>query len=140
MLRQDDYTKSQLVTVGWLYGKEYGGHLASCMIMSCIANRQRIGWGSWLEVIERVPNSAAEVLELKEFPSIWEPGFVRLLHEVDGIYDNSGEDRSKGALYWADLRRIERPWFQEKIIDAVNDLGEKLHPRVADLNSLTFFR
>lgn len=140
MLRQDDYQKAQLVTVGWQYGQEYGGHLAACMIMSTVANRMRLGWGSWLEVIERIPNFAAEVIEFKGFPSIWEPAFVRLLHEVEGIYDGSAKDLSQGALYWADLRRIERPWFKEKVLDPVNESGEKLHPRVADMNSLAFFR
>jgi hypothetical protein len=61
MLRQDDYQKAQLVTVGWRYGQEYGGHLAACMVMSCLMNRVRLGWGTVLEVLDRIPNFAAEV-------------------------------------------------------------------------------
>lgn len=135
MLRQDDYQKSQLVTVGWLHGKEYGGHLASCMVMNCLMNRVRCGWGSLLEVIERLPLFAAEQVQPSGFPQIWEPGFVRLLHEVDLIYDGSGVDYSKGALYWADLRRVERQWFKDKIL-----ANPETHPRIADFNSLAFFK
>ena len=135
MLRQDDYQKAYLVTVGWLHGKEYGGHLASCMVMNCIANRVRCGWGSWLEVIERIPLFAAEEKQPIGFPQIWEPQFVRLLHEVDLIFDNSGVDYSKGALYWCDLRRVERQWFKDKIL-----ANPGTHPRIADFNSLVFFK
>lgn len=134
MLRQDDYQKAQLVTVGWRWGQEYGGHLAACMIMSCLGNRVRLGWGSWLDVIDRIPVFAASVTMPTGTPSIWEPNFVRLLHEVEAIYDGS-QDYSKGALYWCDLRVVETDFFTKKII------GQPLeHPRVADMNTLTLFR
>lgn len=87
-----------------------------------------------LEVIDRIPNFSA----LKELPtgtpSIWEPSFVRLLHEVDAIYDGT-TDYSKGAVYWCDTRYIETEFFKEKIL-AFHDQ----HPRVVDMNSLAFFR
>lgn len=135
MLRQDDFNKSQLALVGWRHGREYGGHLASLMVMSCLANRVRAGWGSWLEIIERMPTFSAENTQPTGFPSIWEPNFVRLLHEVDAIYDGSGVDFSKGGLYWADLRRIDRDWFKNNILQKPME-----HPRVADMNSLTIFK
>jgi hypothetical protein len=134
MLRQDDYMKSQLVLIGWRFGKEYGGHLAACMIMSCIMNRVRLGWGSLLEVIDRIPNFAATTEIPTGTPHIWEPNFTRLLHEVEGIYDGT-QDYSKGALYWADTRDITTPFFKEKIL---SDLSA--HPRVVDMNTLVLFR
>lgn len=135
MLRQDDYVKSQLVNIGWWCGKEYGGYMPSMMIMGCVANRVRAGWGSWLEVLERLPHFAAEKIEPNGFPSIWDSSFIRLLHEVDAIYDGSGIDMSKGALYWCDLRRIENPWFSENILKK-----PEIHPKIADCNSLALFR
>lgn len=135
MLRPDDFVKSQLVLHGWRYGKEYGGHLASCMIMGCIANRVRLGWGSWLEILERIPQFAAEETLPTGTPNLWEPGFSRLLHEVESIYDNSGTDYSKGGLYWADLRRVDRQWFKDKILSQ-----SQVHPRIADCNSLAIFK
>jgi hypothetical protein len=135
LLRQDDYLKSHLVLQGWRWGKEYGGHLAACMVMSCVANRVRLGWGNWLEMIDRIPQYAAQQDIPTGTPSIWEPNFVRLLHEVESIFDGSGTDYAKGGLYWADLRRVDTDFFRTKILGAPEQ-----HPRVADMNSLVIFR
>lgn len=136
MLRPDDFCKSQLVLTGWRFGKEYGGHLAACMVMGTLANRVRLGWGSWLEVLERIPVLSAEenIPFQNEYPRIWEPNFVRLLHEVDGIFDNSTKDLSCGAVYWGDLRRIEREWFKDNVLKNPDRF------KVADMNTLCFWR
>lgn len=140
MLKQDDYIKGRLVEMGWRFGKQYGGHMAGQLVMSTIANRVRCGWGSWLQVIDHVPIFMAEnQLPKLEHPSVWEPGFVKLLHAVDGIYDGSTPDLSKGALYWADLAHIERDWFKEKIVQSRKETGEPAHQRVVDMNSLSFW-
>lgn len=135
ILRQDDYAKGQLVTIGWKYGLEYGGHLGACIVMSILMNRVRHGWGNLLDILNRIPQFSAEVEIPNQnmVPQIWEPAFIRLLQEVDNIYDGT-KDYSKGALYWCDMRRVETPFFKDKI------LGDKEnHPRVGDMNSLTFF-
>lgn len=135
MLRQDDFQKAQLVLTGWRHGREYGGHLASCIIMSCLANRQRAGWGNWLEIIDEIPKCAATIEQPTGTPLVWEPNFTRLLHEVEAIYDGS-QDYAKGARYWFDSSKpITNPWFQEKILNE-----RDLHPRTGDMNSLMFFR
>lgn len=135
MLRQDDFAASQLVLYGWNRGKEYGGHLAACLVMSCVSNRCRLGWGTLLEVIESAAKYDAELEPVKHvYPSLWQPDFVRLLNEVGPIKDGS-TDPSKGGLYWADSRRITNPWFLDKII------GEPdLHPRVGDMNTLNIYK
>lgn len=149
MLTQDNYIKGRLVSIGWRFGQSYaGGHIAGEMVMHVIANRVRCGWGAWLTVIDGVPKFMAEneMPEMKH-PSVWEPAFVKLLHSVDGIFDGSVPDRSKGALYWGDLARIERPWFKKNVVQAVNPIiasdgsGLQLpqHRRVADMNSLSFW-
>lgn len=142
MLKTEDFFKSHLVTLAWRFGQSYnGGYIAGQMIMSTLANRQRAGWGSWGEIIERVPNFMAEnELPPLKFPNVWDGSFVKLQHVVDGVFDGSASDLSKGALYWGDLNKIERPWFRDKIVDAVNAEGLRQHPRVADMNSLAFFR
>jgi hypothetical protein len=137
MLRQDDMLKSQLVLIGWRNALEYGGHLGALMIMGCVMNRVRAGWGNLFDVIEGIPRFAAQEIlpNSDKFPPIWEPSFIRLLHEVEGVFDGSGIDYSKGGLYWADLRKVDREWFKEKILCCPDQ-----HPRVADMNSLTVFR
>lgn len=126
----------------WRQGLEYGGHLASCLAASCIMNRIRLGWGAHLEVLKNIPNHSALNIEPNRdaVPSIWEPNFVRLLHEIEGIYNGTGQDYSKGGLYWADMRRIERPWFKDKILDPTKEDGLKEHPCVVDMNTLRIFR
>lgn len=59
MLRQDDFLKSQLVLTGWLYGQQYGGWRAAAMVMSVLMNRVRLGWGTLLDVLEKMPKYAA---------------------------------------------------------------------------------
>lgn len=137
MLRSEDFIKAKLVEMGWRFGQSYtGGHLAGQMVMHAIANRVRSGWGSWLEVIARLPNFMAEnELPPLHYPSVWEPIFVKLLHAVDGVFDNSTPDLAKGALYWGALNKIERPWFKEKILGY-----PEVHPRVADMNNLSFWK
>ena len=135
MLRQDDFIKSHLVTIGYNQGKEYGGHLAAGMVMNCIANRVRAGWGSWLEVIEKIPQYAAEENILNTIPSLWDVNFIRLLTDVEGIFDGSAKDTSSGGIYWADTRRITRKWFLKEIARNHQD-----HPVVANMNSLNCYR
>ena len=141
MLRQDDLQKSQLVLEGWRQGLEYGGHLASCLVMSCIANRVKRGWGTWLDVIARIPLYSAELIQPNRdvIPVIWEPNFTRLLHEVEAIYDGSRDhsktaSKTEGALYWCDLRRVDTDFFKSKILGQPNQ-----HPRIADMGSLALF-
>lgn len=123
--------------MGWRFGQQYaGGHLAGQMVMHCIANRVRCGWGSWLEVISRIPLFMAEnEMPPLDFPSVWNGAFVKLLHAVDGIYDGAATDLTKGALYWGDLNHIERQWFKERVMG-----DHDAHPRVADMNALSFWR
>jgi len=142
ILKIEDIQKSVLVSLGWRFGQSYtGGYLAGQMVMSTLANRVRSGWGNWLEVLEKVPFFMAEnELPPLKYPNIWDGNFVKLLHVVEGVFDGSAADLSKGALYWADLTRIERPWFVN-LMEATNEeTGMRQHPIVASMNSLTFFR
>jgi hypothetical protein len=123
-----------LVLTSWRHGREYGGTVVPLIVMSILANRQRLGWGSWLEVIDSIPKFAATADIPTGTPQIWEPTFVRLLHEVEGVFDGSA-DHSNGALYWCDLRRVETPFFKDRIL-----ADPKGHPRAMDQNSFCCFK
>jgi len=101
--------------------------------MSVLMNRVRAGWGTVMEVLDRLPNFSATTNLPTGTPSIWEPGFVRLLHEVEAIYDGS-QDYAKGALYWCDTRDINTEFFQKRIL-----ADPELHPRVLEMNTLACF-
>ena len=59
------------------------------MILSVLANRQRNGWGTWLEVLQNVDRYAAAPLIYEGQPEPWDPNFTRLLQEVDLIYSGA---------------------------------------------------
>lgn len=136
MLKQDSFIQAQLVNMGWRFTQYYGqGHLGGQMIMHALANRVRVGWAPWLQVIERVPQFAAEnELPPLTYPPVWEPAFIKMLHAVEGVMDGSAVDMSKGALYWGDLAKIERSWFTDNVIKNPNRI------RVASMNGLNFWR
>jgi hypothetical protein len=135
LLRPDDYNKSQLVLASWRHGKVFGGHLGSCLIMSVLANRQKVGWGSWGEVIHNIPKYSATIEQPTDVPLIWAPDFTRLLHEVEAIYAGS-MDYSKGGMYWLDSSQaVTNPWFKERILSNLD-----IHAKVADMNSLMNFK
>ena len=91
--------------------------------MHTLANRVRIGWGNYLQVIEGVPKFMAEnELPDLHYPSLWEPAFVKLLHAVEGIFDGSVPDESSGALYWCDLNHIAVSYTHL-------DVYKRQHPR-----------
>lgn len=140
MLKQDSYQQALLVSLAWRFSQGVGGHLAGQMIIHCLCNRYRAGWGSLLEVIDNVPKYMAE----KEMPplihgSVWTPEFIKLLQAVPGITDGSAPDLSKGALYFGDLQHIETEFFKN-LIAGENELGLRQHPLVASIGSLSFFR
>ncbi len=147
MLKQDDYVRGKLVEMGWRFGQSYsGGHIAGQMVMQALANRVRAGWGSWLQVIDNIPQFMAEnELPPLVHPSVWEPAFIKLLHAVDGIFDGSVADLTlsaldraqgkSGGLYWADLARVEREWFLDKIVRSPEN-----HARIANMGGLNFWR
>ncbi len=139
--------------MGWRFGQAYGGgHLAGQMVMTVLMNRHRLGWGPLLRVIDTVPEHMAEnELPPLVHPSIWEPTFVKLLAAVDGIFDGSVPDMTRGnefsnqgkiktgALYFCALNKVERPWFKN-MMNQVNPLtGQRVHNMVWTMNSLAGF-
>ena len=122
MLRQDDFVKSLVALEAWRQAKDFGQQPV-LMVAGCLSNRQKLGWGGWLEMLERLPKFSATLAQpnREKFPDIWDAAFVKILQAIDGIYDGSIGDPALGGLYWADLSKgragVTNPWFQEKILD-----------------------
>ncbi len=139
-MRQDDFQQALVILECWRQGCDFGNHQIPSMIAGCLGNRVRLGWGSWLEVVAKLPKFSA-VLEQPnrdKFPDIWEPNFVKLLHNISGIWDSSIPDPAVGGLYWADLSQgrggITNPWFRDKILNSPQ------HTAVANQGPFTLFR
>jgi hypothetical protein len=142
-LKPEDFVKGKLVELGWRFGTSYNsGHLAGVMVMQVLSNRQRAGFGSYLSIIENVPNFMAEnEIPPMKLGSVWDPLFTKLLHAIEGIYDGSAQDLTKGALYFGDLNKIESSWFKSKVLDAIDPAtGLRRHPIVSNMGPLSFFK
>ena len=138
-MRQDDFVKSLLALEAWRQGKDFGQQ-PILMVLGCLANRQRLGWGSWLEVVAKLPKFSATIAQpnREEFPDIWDQAFVKTLHAIDSIYDGCIPNPALGGVYWADLSQgrggITNPWFREKILNSPQ------HTAVANQGPFTLFR
>jgi len=134
------------VDFAWRNGKEYGGTNAAGMIMSVLANRVKAGWGTWIEVLDSAPKYAAAPLVTEGRPSLWDPVFVQLLHDVQVFYAGtknmalSMPPKNLGyvippqpAMYWADSRRIQSAFFINKI------QYNPEHPRIGEMGTLALY-
>ena len=139
MLRQDDAVKAYLVLECFRQGLGFG-HQATLMVLGCLANRQRMGWGAWLDVLKNAPKFSATLEQPNRdtWPDLWNPEFIKLLHAVDGVYDGSIPNPALEGIFWADLSKgkagITNPWFVEKV------LNSPAHAICANQNSFTLFR
>ena len=115
-MRQDDFICSQLVLECWRQGCDYGNQQVPLFIFGCLANRQKAGWGGWLEILQRVPAFSATIVQPNrdKWPNVWEPSVIKLLHMAPALMDGSAPNHD--GFYWADNRNIETQWFKEKIM------------------------
>ncbi len=137
MLRQDDFRCAHVVLEVWRQGSDFGNSQVPLMILGCLANRVKLGWGEGLDVLQKIPQFSAttEQPNRDKWPNIWEPNFVKLLHLAPAVMDGSAVDPASGAVYWADTRRIETQFFKEKIIGRPD-----VHSRAANQGPFTLFR
>lgn len=87
-----------------------------------------------MDILADAPNKAGSDMDDTEIPNLWEPNFVRLLHEVESIFDGS-MDHAKGALYYCDSTKIDNTWFRERILDHLDE-----HPKIGQMDTLMLFQ
>lgn len=146
----DSFVKSQLALQCWRNAPAGKAFSSLQCLAFIVRNRVKAGWmgGDWMAVIANDPAYSAyganghhyaaggNPAVLESFPDLRDDVFQRFLWEVDRIYDGSrGDPMTEGALWWAELDKITRPWFLEHIAR----LPEQ-HPRVAQVASLTLWR
>lgn len=125
--------KSLLAVEAWREGRVYGGHLAMEMIAWTMANRVRAGHLDWMACLKTADAYKATLPAEKEYPNIWDAGFLALCQNIDAIYDNAAKDLSCGGIYWLDIAKDVSTDFKQKVID------NPLMTRVACMNSLTIY-
>lgn len=100
--------------------KESGGKcgLYGEIVCWCLANRVRRHMGNWSEVLTNIPKYRAnEPPPVPEIADLWNPQVQKLMQEIDNIYDNAGEDKANGGIYWIFTERGVTDWFREFVIN-----------------------
>jgi hypothetical protein len=125
-----------------LDGYSSGGVHAMLAIAQVMANRVKAGWqgGDWLKVIDSAGEyRGTEPAKLYVRLDPKDGNFRELIKQIDDVYYGTADDsavnsRKGNSLYYAELHNVNRPWFQEHIL---NDA--ETHPRLAKVGQLTFF-
>jgi len=140
VVRQDDFVRSLVILECWRQGCDFGNSQIPLIIAGCLSNRVRCGWGSWLEVLQKIPKFSATIEQPNrdKWLDIWSPEFIKLLHSIEGVHDGSVSNPALEGIYWCDLRNgikgITNPWFRDKI------LASPLHSVCCNQNSFTVLR
>lgn len=121
MSRQNELIKGWLALEAWRYASYVGGDRIMTTVACALANRVKQGWGSWWEVLRDIPLYGAMNIEEipRGYPNPDDPSFIRLLVNIDKIFNNEWDDKASGAnggTFFGDLAKITRPWFLEKIV------------------------
>lgn len=133
MLRPREFVSSLLLEAAWGEAAHHGGVKPVQMVAQCLANRVRLGWGSWHRVLDTWQQYRASRLPRRmALPEPGDPRFLQLLPSIDAIYDNSFEDLVKAGIFWADAAELADPsdFFREHVLNGSE------HNRVAQSASL----
>lgn len=133
----ENFIKAQLAAFVHREAAFHGGIDNMLAVAFVIRNRVRAGWmgGSWMGVIQSAETYSATIytptaLDLREFH------FRLLMQQIDDIYSGLMPDRmTDGALFYAELNRVEREWFKQNILAHLDE-----HPRVATVGNVSFFK
>jgi hypothetical protein len=148
----ENFIKAQLAEFAWREGSQYGGSNNMLAVAFVIRNRVRASWfgGDWLQVLENAHEAGA--LEMcfcengcprcrsNQLPNLRDDNFRLLLRTVDDIFSGLAVDRfttdpqGNGALYYAELRTVNRAWFRENILRNL-----AAHSRIANVGPVEFF-
>lgn len=143
----DNVIKAQLFLLAWREGHAHGGLDNSLSVAFVVRNRVRAGWhgGSWLATIENhgLYSASTEAPDTVSMPDLREPNVLRLLQQIDALYEGSLVDKltiapamkgeSRGALFYGELHKPLRSWFQSHVID------DPAHLRTSQVGQVTFF-
>jgi hypothetical protein len=133
----ENFIKGQLMGVAIREGMRHGGYHNALAVAQVIANRVRAGWegGDWLRVMVTAPDYMGTIYDLMPTIAPRDISFRTVLQRIDDIYTGIAQDTmTEGALYYCELHRVNRQWFQENVLS-----DPAAHPRLATVGPVTFF-
>ena len=140
----ENYIKGKLVSFVIEEAYRYGSMDPMLAVAQVIRNRVEAGWngGDWLKTIEAAPEFAGTAHLEQPFIEPRDLTFRKLLAEIDSVYYGTADDSNVNldgdngkmvSLYYCEAHNVTNGWFVENII------GNKEHPRLAQIADLTFF-
>lgn len=136
-MNAESFIKAQLVAFAHREAAQHGGIDNMLAVMHVIRNRYYASWegGDWLRIIHAADKAAG--CAYPERPVDLRDINVKLvLSKVDDIFGGFAPDPyTEGALYYAELNKVERDWFKREIASDPTH-----HPRCATVGPVTFFK
>lgn len=99
------FLQSLATLVAYEEVSEYGTN-AELAVLFCFRNRVAAGWedGDFSRILQRYffeMYSSGSTIYIPDIPDVRNPDFQQVLGYVEGIFDNSLQDKlTSGALYW----------------------------------------
>jgi len=143
----DEFKGVLLALVGWREARGEGNAPSEKLeamraVMHVIRNRVAAGWGDWDEVITRRNQFAAMSVpgdsQLVVWPEEDVPLFMAVLGLANAVYYGEDKDPTGGALYYANTKHLDQPWFSEWFRRDIVGNPEK-HPQTARIRNHAFF-
>lgn len=143
----DEFKGVLLALVAWREARGEGATLGEKLeamraVMHVIRNRVAAGWGDWDEVTTRRNQFAAMSVpgdsQLVVWPDDDVPLFLAVLELASAVYYGDDTDPTAGALYYANTKHLDQPWFSEWFRRDIIGDPEK-HPQTARIQNHTFF-
>ncbi len=143
----DEFHGVLLALVAWREARGEGaspGEKLEAMraVMHVIRNRVVAGWGDWDDVITRRNQFAAMSVpgdsQLVVWPDDDVPLFVATLGLANVVYYGEDKDPTHGALYYANTKHLNEPWFSEWFRREITGNPAE-HPETARVQNHTFY-
>jgi hypothetical protein len=133
----EQFIKAHLAALCHREAAHHGGHDNMLAVAFVFRNRHRAGWhgGNWMELLAYCNEYAATIYP-PSVPDLRDINFRMLLQQIDDVFSGLAPDKyTEGALYYAELNRVERPWFRTDVLS-----DPERHPRVATVGNVSLFR
>jgi spore germination cell wall hydrolase CwlJ-like protein len=133
----EDFEKGLLALVCWREAR--GDGIEAMLAVAHVIHNRVKAWGkSYCEVIDGHDQFSSMTIagdsQLLVWPDVRNPLFVQLLQKLDDAYAGTGDDLTKGSIYYGNLANVTSGWFKSEIVGKPDQ-----HPMKAIIGKQHFF-
>lgn len=135
-MNADTYIKGQLAAFCIHEAARHGGVENMVAVANVMRNRVMHGWygGDWMETIEKAIDHTGCIYLDEKKTRLRDTNVRIFLQRIDDIYSGAEEDNTEGALFYAELAKVNRYWFTKNVSSRMHD-----HPMIATIGPVSFF-